>query len=131
MAAGTTAIVDKYDPTVVALSWAAQSTSLELGEEVSQGTIDWRPGILVGAFGGSFISSHDSISIHDPIVVWTRDVNGNVSEPTTLFELTAEFDSKTEIHWNEVRTIVASELLSFLATQKRVPFKWIFRTRML
>ena len=104
-AAGTTAVVDKYDPTVAAMSWAAQSTSLEVGEEVAQGIIDWSPGILVSASGGSFLSTHDSVSIHDPIVVWTRRTDTDVIEPTTLFELTAEFDSKTELHWNEVREI--------------------------
>ncbi len=107
VAAGTTAIVNKYDPTVTAMSWAAQSTSLELGEEVSQGEIDWNSGIFVSASGGSFLSSYDSVKIHDPIVVWTRNRNSNVIESSTLFEFTAEFDSKTEIHWNEVREIQA------------------------
>lgn len=102
---GHTAIVDRFDPTAAAVSWAVQTTSLEVGEEVGQGEIDWSPGILVGASGGSFISSYDQISIHDPIVVWTRDTDTGVVEPTTLFELNARFDSKTELHWNEVRVI--------------------------
>lgn len=106
-ASGTTAIDDRYDPTVVAMSWAAQTASVDFGEEVSQGSIDWSPGLKVSTGGGAFLSAYDMISIHDPIVVWTRQpgVDADVVTPTTLFELTAEFDRETELHWNEIRRI--------------------------
>ena len=104
-AAGTTAIDDKFDPTVVAMSWASHTTNVEFGQEVSQGSIDWTPGISVGTGGGAFVSSHDMISIHDPIVVWTRGSDGQLREPTTVFEVFAEFDSETQFHWNQIRRI--------------------------
>lgn len=103
---GTATIADKYNPALVAVSWGSHTSSVELGDETSQGVIDWTPVISVGTGGGAFVSKHDQISIHDPLIVRTRNDRGELSAPIKVFEFNANFDSETSFRWNEIRRIL-------------------------
>ena len=104
--AGTAHVGDEHDPTLVAVSWGSHTSSVELGEEISQGVIDWTPAISVGTGGGAFVSPHSQIKIDDPLIVRTRNELGELSAPVRVFEFSATFDSETRFQWNRIRDIV-------------------------
>ena len=102
---GTAAIEDSDDPGLIAVSWAMQSSSLDLGVPDHTGSIDWAPALVADAGGGGLVNGNGAFSITDPIVVWVENTTTGIVESHRVFEFTAELDAQTEMHWNDLRSI--------------------------
>jgi|GEM_PF-5865878 len=114
--AGTASITPTAEtPDLVAVSWATQSSSVDLGTPDSNGDIDWAPSATLGGGGGGITNSSGSYSITDPIVVWVEDTATGIAEPHTLFRFSAEADSNTELRWNDLAKVdeMSGEIMLF------------------